>query len=142
MKILLALFVLLFSSSVVAGDDLTGKKILCIGDYEEANVLENYSFDFLSRNIVKVNDSHPDESIGENELEYETHPKYIRINFISYIILRINRESLVLGKKYLHHDFIAIGTCKIIEGTGSELWKLLTDEIDKQVEEIKEGNII
>ena len=63
MKILLTLFFLFFSSTVVAGDDLTGKKVLCAKSL--------LGFDFFSSTKVKMIDgSYP--TIDVDEYYYET----------------------------------------------------------------------
>ncbi len=50
MKTFLTFFVLLFSSSVVAGDDLTGKKILCIRIVDVVRIM---SLEFVDKNLVE-----------------------------------------------------------------------------------------
>jgi len=50
MKKTLIILVLLFSSSLFAGDDLTGKKILCIRIVDVARIM---SFDFVSNKAVE-----------------------------------------------------------------------------------------
>ena len=52
MKTLLTLFVLLFSSSVVAGDDLTGKKIICGFFDDDSQIVKMNAWDFISDDRV------------------------------------------------------------------------------------------
>ena len=62
MKTFLTLFVLFFSSSVVAGDDLSGKSIVCGIIVEDSELIKReiryyvFGYDFLKNNIVKLYD--------------------------------------------------------------------------------------
>ena len=52
MKTLLTLFVLFFSSSVFAGDDLTGKKIICGFFDHDTQIVKVNAWDFISDDRV------------------------------------------------------------------------------------------
>ena len=102
MKILLTLFVLFFSSSVVAGDDLSGKSIICgeIDDNKKIQVfgvgfLKNYKVKMIVETVDESETLDSDNSSERENLYYETSHSLIKIliknksNFI-----HINRTSL------------------------------------------------
>ena len=77
MKIFLTLFVLLFSSSVVAGDDLTGKKIFCVKKSIDSyyllgfNHYRDYVFDDISWSTAFVYEETKSKIMKHNHTLYE-----------------------------------------------------------------------
>jgi len=96
MKTLLTLFVLLFSSLVVAGDDLTGKKILC------ANFL--WAFEFNSSEKVTVISTNINSKTNITEFYYETMfdmpyvKLYLNKNYTRNAVFSINRQTLSIDR--------------------------------------------
>jgi len=114
MKILLALFVLLFSSLVVAEDDLNGTSIVCgkIVKADEHPEMNKYGieyfvlgFDFLKNNIVKLYDNN---GIILGEPDGSTFDFTYRINLVSIFI-----------EKWL---FIDRKTIDFINAEGEKMW--------------------
>tara|TARA_B100001063_G_C16731474_1_gene539550 strand:+ start:211 stop:678 length:468 start_codon:yes stop_codon:yes gene_type:complete len=100
MKILFAFFILFFSSSVLAGDDLSGKKLYCLGDPKEA---KNYAFIFETENQVKIYETSSDSTYRTlANIEYLTGIDEITVEFTAKITppnewlqrYYINRKSL------------------------------------------------
>ncbi len=127
MKILLTLFVLFFSFSVVADEDLIGVKLLCKVDPEN---VENYAFNFIDRDEVKIYISYPDNSIGEVVLKFISHPKTLKI----YLNIKnnhkkfmINRQTLEIGVNIPSTSIITYGVCNIIKGDDYELFKSMDE---------------
>ena len=144
MKTLLTLFVLFFASSLVADTDLIGKKLLCSIDPEE---VENYAFNFIDKNKVKIYNSYPDEAIGETIVEFESHPTLIRIKFVRgrdeiQKKLTIDRKTLIFDRNISSTNISSFGKCEIVDGDDYELFKKLVDLIDEQIKELKKDNKI
>lgn len=100
MKILFAFFILFFSSSVLAGDDLSGKKLYCLGDPKEA---KNYAFIFETEKQVKIYETSSDSTYRTlANIEYWTDIDKITVGFTAKItpirewesIYYIDRKSL------------------------------------------------
>ena len=72
MKTFLTILAILFSFSVLARDDLTGKKILCAKLF--------WGFDFLSPNKVNVISTDINQKTYVNEYFYENDSKLPYIN--------------------------------------------------------------
>ena len=89
MKTLLTLFVLLFSSSVVAGDDLSGKSIVCGKIVEDPELIKReiryyvFGYDFLKNNIVKLYDHN---GVFTNDPEGSTVDFTYKTNLVSIFI--------------------------------------------------------
>ena len=97
LKTLLTFFVLLFSSSVVAGDDLTGKQIYCQKLWQ--GKAEQLGFEFIDQNQVNVILSIHTPEVSRVKLflaEYETDDFYIQteLNLLSGGKYKINRKNL------------------------------------------------
>ena len=146
MKTLLTLFVLLFSSSVVAGNDLTGKKLFCISNPEKAI---NYAFYFTSKDTVWFYMSdYSTEKTNKNHLfskyEYTTSLKdiglYTKDKTKIFII-----ERTTLDVKGTTAGLIVKGeTCTILEDLDFNVPNDMYDYLDKvykdQIREIKSKN--
>ena len=97
MKILLTLFVLLFSSSVVAGDDLSKKSIIC-GKINENKILVIQGYDFISNVNAEIyfydNLDDKVKIVPDNDFKYETNLSQIKI------IRFLDKSKKHLSKKY------------------------------------------
>ena len=90
MKFFLTLFDLLFSSSLFAGDDLTGKKIFCVKKSEDSYHL--LGFNFITSNKVRIYRESEILSLDETETTYRT----TALNIITFETV-LNKVKL--GKK-------------------------------------------
>ena len=137
MKTLLTILVLLFSSSVVAGDDLTGKKLFCIVDATKAY---NMAINFHSNDKVNIFLSQLNSQIYTfKDLEYLALPSSISIFNTDFTYL-IDRKSLKLievdrNKK----EESELSFCHLVEGN---IMKLLRETMNQQIIKLKEGNKI
>ncbi len=105
MKTLLTLFVLLFSSSVFAGDDLTGKKIYCESEWvdslkEEVNLL---GFNFYSTERVEIIKSKYSQFTKETTIDYG---EYYLSDFSIYVelFMDIDRSNYYILNGPDHYD--------------------------------------
>ena len=140
MKTLLTLFVLLFSSSVFAGDDLTGKKLICIID---ASKVYNMTFSFTGPEKVNSYFSEQDSTIySYNNQLYIALPTKINILF-SDATYSIDRKTLKLnasepGKKEVFES----GTCELFNLNEDQLLLYLKTLVNQQIVDLKVGNKI
>ena len=126
MKTLLTLFVFLFSSSVVAGDDLTGQKILCI-KISEGVVIKGEDdikldvFEFIDNKIVEQTFKYAG---GKKTFGY-FYEAQIR-NIYIYLpeldkskrfLYKLNRKNLILTSigKNTKEIVYNIGSCNLID---------------------------
>ena len=135
MKILLTLFVLLFSSSVVAGDDLEGNNLLCLNDPDKGKI---WGLEFLpNKEVCHL------WTTGETKFEwcyyrYETSPFEIEIihrdnENIPYIINRKNLNIMNRGKLMIKGEL-----CEVINTNKFKVYFRNTHK--KIIKEIKSKN--
>ena len=140
MKTLLTLFILLFSSPVFAGDDLTGKKLICIID---ASKVYNMTFGFTGPEKVNSYFSEQDSTIySYNNQLYIALPTRINILF-SHATYSIDRKTLKLnanepGKKEVFES----GTCELFNLNEDQLLLYLKTLVNQQIVDLKVGNKI
>ena len=137
MKKTLIILVLLFSSSVVAGDDLTGNNILCIRD---PNKLSNIAFNFFSPEKVKLFVSYTDKRILERNTSYDAELKKVTIyqtDITGY--LTINRQTLEL-RRLKGNTMHRYGRCEVVKGGVSQLKNNLKNLMSKQLKSISDLN--
>ena len=132
MKILLTFFVLLFSSSVLAGDDLTGKKIFCKAKLVDKDLMYAAGIIFRGTDYLGY---YFQTSIDEKKyfvLKYKTSPMLIKIyNPGGEHIFDIDRKNLGITfhkELYSKNDFNE-GDCKITKENVS----LLIDDYFKEI---------
>tara|TARA_Y100001960_G_C14456441_1_gene719839 strand:+ start:305 stop:700 length:396 start_codon:yes stop_codon:yes gene_type:complete len=102
MKTFLTILVILFSFSVLARDDLTGKKILCAKLF--------WGFDFLSPNKVNVIITDINQKTYVNEYFYENDSK------LSYINLYLNQENLKNKTFSIHNKTLRVDIWTMTSG--------------------------
>jgi len=122
---------------VVAEDNLSGKKLICLCDPSE---VLNYGFWFFSEKKVEVIVTNKNSQIKYFDLDYFAMPS--EINIVSNIPLsfHINRKTLELIKKESDEEEI-MGTCELVEQSQS-LRTLLKNIMFSQIQELKKGNKI
>ena len=136
MKTLLTLFVLLFSSSVVAYDDLTGKKLFCV---VSATKVYNMAINFHSNDKVNIFLSQLNSQIYTfKDLKYLALPSRISI-FNNDFTYRIDRKSLNLIEVDNNKKENSLAICNLVEGN---IMKLLRETMNQQITKLKEGNKI
>ena len=125
MKILLTLFVLFFSSSIYAGDNLGGKKIFCSKETDYNAILIGFSFTNSSEVIIyketiniplrKITHKYKTSAVKIHITDYiKTGTKY-------YIIYRKTLAVAPQGYTSSLWDFNE-GDCELIEGSIVELF--------------------
>ena len=123
MKILFAFFILFFSSSVLAGDDLSGKKLYCLGDPKEA---KNYAFIFETENQVTIYETSSDSTYRTLEnIKYSTDIDEIWVEFTA----KITPPNEWLGRYYINRkslDFIRDPSKFTAEENKTGRFKLIT----------------
>ena len=102
MKTFLTILVILFSFSVLARDDLTGKKILCAKLF--------WGFDFLSPNKVNVIITDINQKTYVNEYFYENDSK------LPYINLYLNQENLKNKTFSIHNKTLRVDIWTMTSG--------------------------
>ena len=102
MKTFLTILAILFSFSVLARDDLTGKKILCAKLF--------WGFDFLSPNKVNVISTDINQKTYVNEYFYENDSK------LSYINLYLNQENLKNKTFSIHNKTLRVDIWTMTSG--------------------------
>ena len=102
MKTFLTILVILFSFSVLARDDLTGKKILCAKLF--------WGFDFLSPNKVNVISTDINQKTYVNEYFYENDSK------LPYINLYLNQENLKNKTFSIHNKTLRVDIWTMTSG--------------------------
>lgn len=143
---LLTLFTLLFSFSVFAGDDLSGKKLYCLGDPKEA---KNYAFIFETENQVKIHETFIDNRYRTlSNVEYYTDINEIGVFFEPEYTdpddwmdrYYINRKSL----DFIHIPNLSkpaenktMASCEI---TTEDPLKIISTIAIQQIENIKKDN--
>ena len=144
MKILLTFFVLLFSSSVVAGDDLTGKKLLCPSTLSEVDEYEISSLWVFNSNnqLTKYLSSLLSEDVTEHPYyKYETDVKFIKIWHIDSdtVFVKINRTTL---KMYSNNE-VYQKNCILDEHIETEdSIKMMLNIREERIKKIKSQNKI
>ena len=116
MKTLLTLFVLLSSSSVVAGDDLTGKKIFCLKKSIDSYYL--LGFNFITSNKVRMYRESENLSLSETETTYRTTVLHIgTFETVDKKIspFKINRKNLSVSHQTKMWTYKP-GNCKLVQG--------------------------
>ena len=102
MKTFLTILVILFSFSVLARDDLTGKKILCAKLF--------WGFDFLSPNKVNVISTDINQKTYVNEYFYEKDAK------LPYVNLYLNQENLKNKTFSIHNKTLRVDIWTMTSG--------------------------
>tara|TARA_B100000575_G_C22720513_1_gene433219 strand:- start:118 stop:546 length:429 start_codon:yes stop_codon:yes gene_type:complete len=142
MKTLLTLFVLFFSSSLLAGDDLIGKKLICSFDGNKGFVR---TFSFIDENFAHSFFSHFSQSDGTvyilDDQKYVTYPTIIEIYGSGSGIYTINRETLGITLTHSNHD-IDFGICKLFNNSMDELLKTLKKMHKEKLKILKKNNKI
>ena len=80
MKTLITVFILLISSSVFAGDDLTGKKLFCFKKGTTANSFFLFGLNFIDHSKVEILTETYDKPYKEYLYNYATSVSKIVIN--------------------------------------------------------------
>ena len=153
MKILFAFFILFFSSTVLAGDDLSGKKLYCLGDPKEA---KNYAFIFETENQVKIYETSSDSTYRTlANIEYRTNIDEIIIEYSAKIkppnewlgYYYINRKSLYFifdpnrfSTKENKTDINKLSKLSECEITSEDPLKIISTIALEQIENIKKEN--
>ena len=136
MKALISIFVLFFSFSSLAEDELAGKAVYCYREFKYSGALYAKAFGvkFISGNEAIIYFEENDEARSSLRGDYSTAAERIFINNSDGDrLILINRKNLI------------IETIKIIWGTGQceisntkELLKLFDDSFSK----FREGNLL
>ena len=134
MKILVTIFVLFFSSSVVAGDNLGGKKIFCSEKRHSGIVL--IGFKFVSSHDVKIFKESTSSPLEINTHKYETSAHQIEINdYFNFnrMLYLISRKTLSVETTKWTSILWAFkgGTCKVINEDIVDLFNQLLKEYKK-----------
>ena len=95
MKILLTFFILFFSSSVIASDDLSGKKIVCFKESPSDDTVYLIGFDFKNRSSVYVYIETNNDPLKVRNMSYKTSASKIEIEWIE-----ISRKTLEVNNNY------------------------------------------
>ena len=135
MKILLTFFVLFFSSSVVAGEDLTGKKLFCFKKNTNANSFVLFGLNFIDHSKVEILTETYEKPYKEYLYNYATSVskividgRYIGDNYT------IDRKNLDVEPGLLNSDFLFKGDqCKVALKDLSELFKEKLLEFEQKV---------
>ena len=135
MKTLLTVFVLLISSSVFAGDDLTGKKLFCFKKSTTANSFILFGLNFIDHSKVEILTETYEKPYKEYLYNYATSVSKIVING-TYVgdNYTIDRKTLDIKPGLLNSDFVFKGDhCKIVLKDLSELFKEKLIEFEQKV---------
>jgi len=140
MKILLTIFVLFFSSSVLADDDLTGKKVICIKNQNDKIIL--LGFEFKKNKKVYVYEERSTTPLEYYNEQYETSTSQIYI-FTDLLGLKINHYfidrtnlNVTHGKKFDGSGFnFKNGECSL---TNENIVKLF----NQKLKNLKKQNIL
>lgn len=101
MKIPLTLFVLFFSSSVIASDDLSGKKIVCYKKVSSSDTVYLTGFDFKNKADVHVYNETNNEPLKVGISSYKTSTSMIIIEFVTNVALyKISRKTLEVDSDF------------------------------------------
>ncbi len=144
MRTLFAFFILFFSSSVVAGDDLTGKKLICSIDGPKGFIR---TFSFMNENIAHSFFSYFSESDGTvyilDDQKYVTYPTIIEIFGAGSGIYTIDRKTLdiKLTQKSNNLD-VDIGTCKLFNNSMDKLLETIKTMHKEKLKILKKNNKI
>ena len=134
MKVLLTLFVLLFSIPAHSSDDLTGNKIVC--SKLDGELIYLTGFDFIGPSFVNHYQASNKSSLFVNKLYYETTPEKIKINPYKAHEYNINRKNLSVTKDSNEVSFqYENGECRLYDAS-------IQDFISKKLEKYKEGNLL
>ena len=137
MKTPLTLFVLFFSSSLFASDNLSGKELICIIDPSK---VFNLGFEFYDEKKVWVHNTDITHVIMSYEYRYFALPEEISI-VSNYTTYNINRKTLLLRELLNDGTDIIRATCWIHEKDRS-LRSDLMEIMNTQIKELKKGNLI
>ena len=112
MKIFITVIISFFSLSVLAKDDLTGKKLICIVDAEQ---MYNYFLDFKSNFQVHMYFStQRSELLVIPDISYIALPKIINI-LEEHSTYSINRKTLKLDiKQFATKNIVEKGSCNLL----------------------------
>ena len=146
MKTILTLFVLLFSSSVFAGDDLSGKKILCL----KMSVIQP-SQDMIKVDAFHFKDKKNVDNIFNTPFEIHTFKYFYDAQFRNiYLYLpkenkdkkffyKINRKTLsvTIIAKNSNEIYYNESSCSIVKG---DLYLLIDNKIENFKEKLKLEN--
>lgn len=144
MKIFLTFFVLFFSSSVIANDDLSGKKLICSIDGPKGFIR---TFSFMDENIAHSFFSSFSQSDGTvyilDDQKYVTYPTIIEIFGSGSGIYTIDRKTLEI-KLTQKRDNLDVdnGTCKLFNNSMNELLDTLKIMHKEKLKILKKNNKI
>ena len=136
MKIFTSLFFFLFSSLVLAGEDLTGKKILCAKFF--------WGFEFISSEKILVISTNINSVTNIREYYYNTVYDLPYVNLYSDLnsernaIFSLNRKTLRIDRWTMTSG--GITPREIIPGRFCEVVKI--DNLVDYIEELKNNKII
>ena len=101
MKTLFTLFVLLFSSSVVASDNLSGKKIVCFKPMSSNDTVYLIGFDFKNLSEVSVYTETNNDPLVITNMYYKTSTSKIEIKWLNNTwFYKISRKTLGVENNY------------------------------------------
>ena len=101
MKTLITLFVLFFSSSVIASDDLSGKKIFCFKESPSNDTVYLIGFDFKSRSNVYVYTETNNAPLEVRNMSYKTSASKIVLEMVAFQWwYKISRKTLEVNNNY------------------------------------------
>ena len=134
MKVLLTLFVLLFSIPAHSSDDLNGNKLVCSNERDATIYLT--AFEFKKNFAVIQYQATNKNPLSKRRVEYETTPEEIRIAPNEYYKYFINRKNLSVTRNRSEVNFqYKNGECHLYEES-------ILDFISKKLEKYKEGNLL
>ena len=133
-KILLILF-FSFSNNLIAGDDLTGKKLFCFKKSTTVNSFILFGLNFIDHSKVEILTETHEKPYKEYLYNYATSVSKILING-TYVgdNYTIDRKTLNIKPGLLNSDFVFKGDhCKIVLKDLSELFKEKLIEFEQKV---------
>ena len=137
MKILISIFILFFSFSSLAGDDLTGKAVYCYKEYDTPIAASAFGIKFVSKNEAIFYLERNQKPQEELKRSYTTAAEMISVNDqYGKNLISINRKNLEVLTRNLGESDWESSYCKIVDP--KELLKLFEDSFSK----FKEGNIL
>ena len=134
MKTLFTLFVLLFSSSVVASDNLSGKKIVCFKPMSSNDTVYLIGFDFKNLSEVSVYTETNNDPLVITNMYYKTSTSKIEIKWLNNTwFYKISRKTLEVEGRY-KSSYLG-NQCSLVTEN-------ITDIFQKYLKEYKKDNLI
>ena len=131
MKTLLTLFVLFFSSSIIASDDLSGKKIVCYKKSSSGDTVYLTGFDFKNFMDVYVYTESNNRPLDITSMSYKTSASMIIVGINSNY--KISRKTLEVESRY-KSSYLG-NQCSLVTEN-------ITDIFQKYLKEYKKDNLI